>query len=115
MSDQHTDTSDEVVERTASALESPVPLAHSMGKGWGKATAAMLRALRDERDKERAARLIYEAGIGDVDRLRVAAEAERDRLREALLMWLGADDAGDGQECINAIAHARNVVGDNRA
>ena len=38
--------------------------------------------------------------------------AERDRLREALLMWLDADDAGDGQECINAIAHARRVVRD---
>jgi hypothetical protein len=36
--------------------------------------------------------------------------AERDRLREALLMWLDADDAGDGQECINAIAHARAVL-----
>jgi hypothetical protein len=39
------------------------------------------------------------------------AEAERDRLKEALLMWLSADDAGDGQDCINAIAHARRVVG----
>jgi hypothetical protein len=43
------------------------------------------------------------------------AANEIDRLRGALLMWLGADDAGDGQECINAIAHARSVVGEPRA
>jgi hypothetical protein len=55
--------------------------------------------------------LLHDEAADEIERLR----AERDRLREALLMWLGADDAGDGQECINAIAHARSVVGKARA
>jgi len=40
-----------------------------------------------------------------------AIKTERDQLKSALLFWLDADDAGDGQDCINAIAHARSVVG----
>ncbi len=40
-------------------------------------------------------------------------EEGRNRLKVALLMWLDADDASDGQECINAIAHARDVLGES--
>ena len=57
-------------------------------------------------DPEAAIRWI--TGIMDIENRHL--REERDRLREALLMWLSADDAGDGQECINAIAHARAVL-----
>ncbi len=70
--------------------------------------AATLLALMAERNEVESVITVWR---GHTQR----AEAERDRLREALLMWLDADDAGDGQECINAIAHARSVVGENRA
>ncbi|MFM2150300.1 MAG: hypothetical protein RLZZ187_2606 [Pseudomonadota bacterium] len=87
--------------------------------GLAYAIGGMVEAARrdaaGEAGRLRAERAENEKAIGVWRGRTERAEAERDRLREALLMWLDADDAGDGQECINAIAHARSVVGENRA
>jgi len=78
------------------------------GDGWTRPDCAeaadeieRLRAEREHYGSTADARAVYIKML----------ERERDRLRDALLMWLDADDAGDGQECINAIAHARRIVG----
>jgi hypothetical protein len=68
----------------------------------------MTDTTNEDKEIERIARI---AMINNLLARDMHAEAERDRLKEALLMWLDADDAGDGQDCINAIAHARRVVG----
>ena len=69
--------------------------------------------LLDEAEKaQRKGNLLLAEVCRDAsDQLGLVME-ERARLRKALLMWLDADDAGDGQECITAIAHARSVVGE---
>jgi hypothetical protein len=53
----------------------------------------------------------------EIERLRSARnriQAERDRLLTALLTWLCAADAGNEQERINAIAHARRAAGERQ-
>jgi len=66
-----------------------------------------IERLREERDR------LAEALTKSMDHMEQLI-ADRGRLRKALLMWLSADNAGDGQECINAIAHARSVVGEDK-
>ena len=39
-----------------------------------------------------------------------ALQARVAKLEKAIKRWVEADDAGDGQECINAIAYARAAV-----
>ena len=41
---------------------------------------------------------------------RDALQARAAKLEGAIKRWVEADDAGDGQECINAIAYARAMV-----